>query len=96
VLIVRNQGSQEAKLRVSPNPINSQSIITCWSDQRQNAVVTLTDASGKTMVNMQKNLSKGSNSFPLNAPSGLPSGIYYLRLVYADGISVTEKILVSR
>lgn len=96
VLIVRNQGFQEAKLRISPNPISSQSIITCWSDQRQNAVVTLTDASGKTLVNLQKNLAKGSNSFPLNAPSGLPSGVYYLRLSYTDGTSATEKILISR
>lgn len=96
VLIVRNQGVQASNLRISPNPVNSQSVINCWSDQRQNAVIILTDASGKTIMKVQKTLAKGSNSLPLNAPSGLAEGIYYLRVTYSDGTVDTEKILISR
>ncbi len=96
VLIVRNQGTSNNTFRVAPNPLTSQTNVEFWSDSRQNTTVTLSDASGRLVYKIQQQLVRGSNSFPLSAPSNLQPGIYYLRIALADGSSRTSKVMIAR
>jgi hypothetical protein len=96
VLIVRNQSTQEMTMKVSPNPMTANPTISLWSDSRQNVNVKMLDASGRMVVQTQKQMNKGANSFVLNTSGNMKPGIYFVQMHFDNGKVMTEKVMVAQ
>lgn len=96
VLIVRNQGTQDVEMKVSPNPMVANPTITLWSESRQTIHVSMVDASGRTVVKTDKQMNKGSNSFTLNTPANLKAGIYFVQANFDNGTVISKKMMVMQ
>lgn len=96
VLIVRNQAGQQTDLKITPNPMVSNPTVSMWSDSRQGATVKMMDASGRMVVQMQKNLNKGANSFVVSTPDNLKPGVYFIQIYFDNGKMIAEKLMVTK
>lgn len=96
VLIVRNQAGQQTDLKITPNPMVSNPTVSLWSDSRQGARVKMMDASGRTVVQMQKNLNKGANSFVMSTPDNLKPGVYFVQVYFDNGKMIAQKLMVTK
>lgn len=96
VLIVRNQATQEMTMKVSPNPMTANPTVSLWSESRQNVNVKMLDASGRLVVQSQKSMNKGANSFVLNTPGNMKPGIYFMQIHFDNGKVMTEKVMVTQ
>jgi hypothetical protein len=79
-------------MAVYPNPIKNIANLTIDSDQDTNATVTIIDASGKQLQNIQMPIFKGANTKKINMAT-LASGSYILQVQTA---TATETIPVVK
>ncbi len=67
-----------------PNPADGASTLEYFSAKAETAVVSLTDATGKTLRRYHWPLSAGTNTTPIDW-AGLPSGLYFVGLHTSQG-----------
>lgn len=91
---VGNSGSVQRSLSVFPNPSTTSATISYSLTKHQYVRLDLIDQLGRTVRALRdENEDAGEKCLPLSV-SGLPAGIYYLRMQSEDGI-MTSKIVVT-
>jgi hypothetical protein len=91
---VSNQSILQA-LKISPNPASSSTNLTVSSSGRTDAIVTVIDYSGKTVLASKYLLYKGNNILTIQGLDKLNKGIYIVKLT-TDEKSETTKLVISR
>ncbi len=67
-------------IQFSPNPVRETATIEYLSEYREKANLLVTDVSGRTIIQKEQMLVKGSNIFSLDV-SQLRPGVYYLQII---------------
>lgn len=75
-----------------PNPVKDQLRCKLVSSATQKIMLTLTNAQGKTIRVIEKNILPGDNIISLQM-SSLKNGLYYLSATFKDGKKFAEKFL---
>jgi hypothetical protein len=90
---LRFEEKAPASLSASPNPFRQQLALRLYSPLANPAVVlTLTDASGRSVHKQPLNLPAGSSQLELRELAGLPAGVYLLHLTL-DGKPLHLKVV---
>jgi len=89
---INNQNS--INISVYPNPAKEFININMTSANNSNAIIRLTDISGKLVLSETKSLSEGNNSMIINT-CDLNSGLYILKIQNGNEI-LNEKILINK
>ncbi len=76
-----------------PNPSTDVVNTQVLAERKENAVVTVTDVSGKSVLMKNYSLSPGLNNCALNV-SQLNSGLYILKII-VNGVSETKSIIIQ-
>jgi hypothetical protein len=63
-----------------------------FAGKKQNLNIKILDASGRTILNQQKEIQKGNNVFPINT-SKLKKGSYLLQIIF-DGESKASRFTI--
>jgi hypothetical protein len=94
IIFIQSAGLKKQLIQnVYPNPSKEVVNTQVLSDRKDNAVVTLTDASGRSVITRNYTLAPGLNNCAVNV-SQLNSGLYMLRII-VNGIAETRSILVQ-
>lgn len=81
-------------LNVYPNPASGDFRIEYTAAKEGNAVITLRNMIGSTLLQQNVSLKAGNNIFPVGAGSlGLPTGIYLVQLVAGNQLSTQRVVL---
>jgi hypothetical protein len=84
--------THDATMTVFPNPFTDQVSLMWNSSDNGDAVLQLTDVSGKIISQQNFEFNKGNNFILLNQYSSLAQGVYFLRLVYGR-TQLTQKLV---
>jgi len=84
----------EVKLNVFPNPAQGNFTMKFNSNMDEKAYVLLTDMLGRTVVNQEIQISKGSNNVIIDLPLNVVTGNYNLQLRSSNNLG-TVKILID-
>ncbi len=87
-----NAAATISSMMVYPNPVNSNADISVNFSQGSSYMLNITDAEGKMIVTQAGNASKGVNNIPFDM-NGQKSGIYYISLTGANGLSHVSKFV---
>ena len=82
----------EIFLKISPNPFQDQTVVSFYLPNDGTVQLQIFDLTGKLISDLQATLSQGYNEFPLNDWSGVPPGIYLLKLK-TEGIHETKRLI---
>ncbi len=83
-------------LEVYPNPVAGNSINFVWStDEKQAAKIHLIDLLGKTIIDENIILDEGRREYNISLEHKAGPGIYFIRLLQADGNSITTKVIIE-
>lgn len=77
-IVVLGTSTSQFSIRVLPNPAHQPLSLTVGSPAAAGAVLTVTDISGKKMVEKHVILQKGINSLDPGILAGLPQGMYLI------------------
>ncbi|MGB0429164.1 MAG: collagen-binding domain-containing protein [Bacteroidia bacterium] len=89
--------SDIAKVSISPNPTSGQSKLSYMVNSSATAQVTVTDISGKQLVNLYSGFVEGGVSQQVNMDlSNLRSGIYMIVIKTSAGEAMIERIVITR
>lgn len=83
------------KLNISPNPATASTVIRFRADRSGNADIVISDAVGRTIFFQRTQFNSGDNNFTVPEISGLPDGIYTIRLIYGNE-TLQERLVVRR
>jgi hypothetical protein len=86
------KGDQKFQMRVSPNPMKSQTICHIELLENDHLTLTLTDPNGNQSQLLSKNMSAGAYQIPIYPTR---SGLYYLQLKGAKQVE-TQQIIVEK
>jgi hypothetical protein len=81
------------EMSVMPNPASGNAQIRIKTAKASTGLITVFDASGKTIQNQKTNLSAGNNTIVINNVTGLSEGYYTIRLVTNEE-TFTTKLLI--
>ena len=88
VISILNRENQSIAIKYAElSSANSNAFFIISSSKTQAANLTITDVSGRIILNTQLQLEKGDNTITKNIPA-IAKGIYYLRLVTEDQMQV--------
>jgi hypothetical protein len=93
LVFVQNETKMELVQSVYPNPAKNILNTQLLSSKKENAVLTVTDLSGRTVLNRTFSLAPGINNCALNVEK-LNSGVYVLRII-SDGTTNTRSIVIQ-
>lgn len=93
--IAQPDAQQPAALRLYPNPAKEQAILQYYAAQPGNALIVVTDLSGRTLQTFDLSLQAGSNNTVLPLQN-LANGMYLVTLTNQNGVVATQKITVLR
>ncbi|HVU83953.1 MAG TPA: T9SS type A sorting domain-containing protein, partial [Puia sp.] len=84
---VTGAGATDVKpLQAYPNPFNDFFNLNVPAQSGDNILVTLTDVSGRTVYSQRfENLFDGNNLLRIQPGATLPSGAYYVKVIYTNG-----------
>ena len=94
ILSVSNHNISQA-MKISPNPASSSTNLTVSSSGRTDAIVTVIDYSGKTVMESKYLLYKGNNILTIQGLDKLNKGIYIVKLKTTEKTETT-KLVISR
>jgi O-glycosyl hydrolase len=78
-----------------PNPLRSGKLtVGIYSDKREEAVLTLLDATSQPVLEMKRSLVKGNNVFSV-AVEGASNGLYFLRIRQGN-VQIMKKVIVQK
>ncbi|NJN78630.1 MAG: T9SS type A sorting domain-containing protein [Saprospiraceae bacterium] len=76
--------------QVFPNPVSSSATVQIRLNESMDAILTVTNLMGQTMINQNIKLNAGDNNFPVEM-SDLPAGLYLLSVKSGSDI-ITYKV----
>jgi hypothetical protein len=79
---------------VYPNPANTEVYVSMNADKAQSLSLKVIDASGRTVLDQQRQIQKGSNVFSVNTP-GIQKGNYILQIVTGGQTSAIKFSVVN-
>jgi uncharacterized repeat protein (TIGR01451 family) len=91
-VIVFNLNTTQSNFIVYPNPVRTELFVSLSTGKKQNLNIKILDASGRTILNQQKEIQKGNNVFPVNI-SKLTGGSYLLQIIF-DGESKASRFTI--
>jgi hypothetical protein len=94
VLLVK-RSSTNTPLNIAPNPAYNYVSIKFVTEKAGAVTIRLVDNTGKTVLQHNQLVSKGSNSIQLNNLEKYSSGVYSLQVLINDEI-VTQKLILSK
>lgn len=90
-----NVNSNIKAMKLSPNPAVSSTNITVSATGKSDAIVTILDYAGKTVMQSKFVLTKGNNILAIQGLDNLNKGIYVVRLKTNDRTE-TSKLVISK
>ena len=94
--VIRSVPALDATLTCMPNPIIDQAQIQCSVAKLSNIHISLLDQLGREVSNIYTgDLSPGKHSFMVT-PGELPAGMYYLRAMEGNGLSLEKKVIIMK
>jgi hypothetical protein len=79
-----------------PNPITAQAQIQCWVPEFSNIHISLFDQLAREVSKIYAgDLSPGKHSFIITSGE-LPAGMYYLRAIGGNGLSLEKKVIILK
>jgi hypothetical protein len=94
ILSVNTHGNAQA-MKLSPNPARNSTNISVSSAGKSDAIVTILDYAGKTVLQSKFVLSKGNNILAIQGLDILNKGIYVVRLKTNEKTE-TSKLVITR
>jgi uncharacterized repeat protein (TIGR01451 family) len=95
IALVKRNGIVANQVTVNPNPARSGvGIANIIYNKNVQAVLSITDLQGKTLINRPQYLIKGYNLVPLTGVA-LPAGTYFLQ-VKAEGKQIVTRFVISQ
>jgi hypothetical protein len=91
-VIVFNLNTTQSNFIVYPNPVTTELFVSLSAGKKQNLTIKILDASGRTILNQQKEIQNGNNVFPVNT-SKLKGGSYLLQIIF-DGESKASRFTI--
>lgn len=82
-------------VQVYPNPAVDQINLLFSAPQRDVAVISLQDFSGRIVYTTRRNMEQGWNQWQLSCPASLATGIYTLTITLSDTIH-TKKLVIRK
>ncbi|MGE5108101.1 MAG: T9SS type A sorting domain-containing protein, partial [Sphingobacteriales bacterium] len=76
-------------VKIFPNPAKEKLTILFSSLQSYSLLYTITDVTGKVCMENKQVVSRGSHVITANL-SGIPAGVYFVRLNFGDDILVRK------
>jgi len=73
--------SAEKILQVQPNPVQDEFSVQFAAEESGEAIIQIASMNGVTIINEKVVFEEGTNSYPLNFPSGSKTGTYVLRVI---------------
>ncbi len=95
VIIIRKKSNQDADVQVMPNPVRDQFQLLITTTTTAVAGIHFIDGNGRTLKTHKEQLQPGNNTYTYNWTTGLPSGLYYLRINLATEY-FTRKIYIIK
>ncbi len=83
--------NNEATATVTPNPFKDMFTVEITEVASTTAQVYLMDANGKQVRNFSMELNKGTTAYQLTELDNLSSGMYFVRIVTANGNNYSIK-----
>jgi hypothetical protein len=94
-LVLASAAAQaSAPLSVYPNPTAGAATLVYTAVAPQTATLTIHDALGQRVAERTVKLQAGANQVPVSAET-LSAGLYQLTLRFADGLRLSQKLLVQ-
>ncbi|TAG99594.1 MAG: T9SS C-terminal target domain-containing protein [Sphingobacteriales bacterium] len=93
--IIRNTGNQAASMQISPNPSVGLPTVKFWNARAQQVQVEVTDISGRKLYNKSLKGIKGENQVIMDNSLSVKTGMYFVRVMFEDGTSLSEKLIIS-
>lgn len=84
VIILRPGQSQQAVVRIQPNPFREAVTVVYTTPRAGKIVIALTDALGNTLQQSHQAAQAGDNSFTMTTASTLLPGVYFLTVYNED------------
>ena len=84
-------GTPENNVTVYPNPFREKLFVLIGSNKNGNVQLTLSDITGRKLLNESRTVESGANRLEING-SSLGTGIYILQVTTADGTTTTHKV----
>jgi PKD repeat protein len=81
-------------LSTYPNPVTDQLTLNIVSKKNASISLTICNLSGRNLISEVAGLTTGSNMLQINT-SGLPSGLFILKITSDDGILKVRKVIKS-
>jgi hypothetical protein len=81
-----------SKLDIYPNPVSDNLNITVFSGFNHTALLTITNALGKTLYSENRTVQTGQNRYTINMKT-FANGTYFISLHNANGVIKTEKFI---
>ena len=83
-------------LEIYPNPIAGNTFNFIWStDEKQQARIFLFDTFGNIIMEQHITFDKGTREYSISLDRKIGPGIYFIRLLEADGNSTTRKVIIQ-
>ncbi len=73
---------------ISPNPFIDELVINIFSVKTSEAIISLFDCSGKTLIERKINLNQGMNTEKINGRDINNSGLYFVRVEKNNGVVI--------
>jgi hypothetical protein len=90
-MIPTNVSSVESGINIYPNPVTNGELTVSFSENQNNAVISIFDLQGKELY---KKASAGSIAFNINTSSFLKAGIYIIK-VQDENLNETHKLIIE-
>jgi hypothetical protein len=87
-----NHGSQFNLISVSPNPYNSKATVQLYMNQRGTLKYKLFDVAQRQITSQSLEVAEGNFSFDIDKDNKLPSGVYFVHLMFNDDDIVTRVV----
>jgi hypothetical protein len=88
-IITLTKANTKAEINIYPNPVNDKIQVQAYFTKAADAVVTIINTDGKTLLQKTINVQTGNNSFPVDV-SSLEKGNYFIRIETLDEKYVKE------
>lgn len=91
IVILKGDKNSLQVSAVYPNPAKDQLNLSVMSPVNGKATITVSDATGKVVIQLSKTLITGDNNLNINV-GALPTGLYYIRLIAGTASKTTQFI----
>lgn len=80
VSVILQDNAASKSVRIAPNPVRGPLQLLVTSDKQVKATIHVVDITGKSIYQFTEKINAGNNSLSYGETTGLPDGVYYLRI----------------